>query len=314
VRRVTLAQRDQPTPQDAAMAKHMTPPPEFYGCILSIANALWHQRGYPVAEPFVAAMRDRLGADVREADFAGDTAGALREVNAWVARATRDRIREVLSTLPPITRVLLANAVYFKARWVERFFKGGTRLLPFTTGTGARVEVTTMQVGAYFRYAKLSATEVIELPYTGGAISMYVLVPTLGGLAQLERVLDLDRVATALTERRVTLRMPKFRVESSFMLGKILGELGIVDAFGPAADFTRVSSEPGFALSDVVHKTFVDVDENGTEAAAVTIPMLAGAGPPRDIVEMHVDRPFVFAIVDKPTNTILFMGRVEDPR
>jgi serpin B len=311
--RAALATRDQPTANELAMAKYMSPPPESHGCLLTIANAMWHQIGYPVAAPFVAAMRDRLGAEVREVDFS-NTEAARQQVNAWAAAATRDRIREVLSTIPPLTRVLLANAVYFKARWAEQFFAPGTRPMPFTTGGGSRVDVPTMQVGAYFRYAKLSATEVVELPYTGGAISMLVMLPVLGGLGAFERVVDLDRVATALTQRRVTLSMPKFRVESSFMLGDTLRELGIRDAFSPAADFTPVSSEPGFALSDVIHKTYVDVDERGTEAAAVTMPMLAGAGPPRDVVEMHVDRPFVFAIVDKPTNTILFMGRVEDPR
>ena len=312
--RTALAKRSEPTSSEAALAKHMSSPPELYGCQLSIANALWHQAGYPIATPYVAAMRDRLGAEVRAVDFAGDTAGAVRDVNAWAAQATRDRIREVVSSLPSFTRVLLANAVYFKARWAEQFLERATRPLPFSTAAGERVDVPTMQLGGYFSYAKLSAVEVIELPYSGGAIAMLVLVPVRGGLADFERVVDLARVATALTSRRVNLRMPKFRVESSFMLGDPLRELGIVDAFSPRADFAPVSSEPGFALSDVVHKTYVDVDERGTEAAAVTMPMLVGAGPPRDIVEMHVDRPFVFAIVDKPTNTILFMGRVEDPR
>jgi serpin B len=308
-----LAARNQPSAREAALARFEGAQPDSYGCVLETANALWHQRGYPIDAAYVAALEGRLGAAPREADFAGDRGAAVRAINAWAAGATHDRIAHIVDDLDPLTRVVLANAIYFKARWAEPFEPRATTPGPFATASGQRVDVPMMRNRKYFPYARVGPAQALELPYSGGAISMIVVLPDAGAFGDVERALDIERIAAALVPRMVQLSMPKFRVECAFMLRAALGELGVVDAFARTADFSAISHEPGFALDQVLHKTYVDLDEVGTEAAAVTMPMLCGAGMPRDIVELRIDRPFVFAIRDAPTGTVLFVGRVEDP-
>jgi serpin B len=315
-----LASRSQLTPREKSHLEWMKDaPPDTFGCHLSVANAMWRQSGYAVRPEFVETLRNRLGADVREADFQRAPAPAVEAVNAWAAQATRDRIREVLQEkqLDPQTRVLLANAVYFKARWEHEFSDGVTRPAPFHLLDGSRIHVPTMHDMGYRLSARDGALQALQLPYTGGALAMIILLPDAGKLEQVERELDgdrIDRLLGSMKNQQTEIAMPKFRVESSFLLKSALQGMGLATAFTPKADFSRVSAEPGFALTEVIHKTFVDVNERGTEAAAVTVPMAAGSAPPRKVVEFRVDRPFLFAIRDLPTKTTVFLGRVVDPR
>jgi serpin B len=314
-----LAKRSEPSPRERRSLPRQPTDSDELGCRLTIANALWHQRGYPIAPAFVSALHDQLGAEVHGTDFAGAAADAVREVNAWAAKATHDRIREVAASLPPQTRVLVANAIHFKARWWAQFGERATHPKPFHLLDGSRVDVPTMHHGGWFQYARDGELQALELPYVGNAISMLVLVPDAGRLADLERTLDaarLERVLKAMQSRFVVLAMPKFRVEASYMLRPVLEDLGLGRAFTADADFSGISPEPGFRIDDVIHRTYVDVDEHGTEAAAVTMPVLVGAAPQRqpDFVQLVVDRPFLFAIRDAPTQTILFIGKVVDPR
>jgi serpin B len=315
-----LASRSQPTPREKSHLEWMKDaPPDTFGCHLSTANAMWRQAGYPVRPEFVETLRTRLGAEVREADFQGARAAAVKAVNAWAAQATRDRIREVLQEkqLDPQTRVLLANAIYFKARWEHEFSDGVTRPAPFHLLDGSKIHVPTMHDMGYRLSARDGAIHALQLPYTGGALAMILLLPDAGKLGQVERELDgarLDRLLQSMKNQQTEIAMPKFRVESSFLLKSTLQAMGLATTFTPQADFSRISSEPGFALTEVIHKTFVDVNERGTEAAAVTVPMAAGSAPPRKVIEFRVDRPFLFVIRDLPTKTNVFMGRVVDPR
>jgi serpin B len=312
-----LAKRAEPSPRERRSLPRRPTDTDELGCRLTIANALWHQRGYPIAPAFVSALDRQLGAEVHGTDFAaGD---AVRDINAWAAKATRDRIREVVSSLPPLTRVVVANAIHFKARWSQQFGELATRPEPFHLLDGSRVDVPTMHGGGLLHYARDSELQVIELPYVGDVISMLVLVPDAGGLADAERTLDaarLERILKAFTRRIVQLAMPRFRVEASYQLRSALEALGLARAFAADADFSGISPEPGFCIDDVIHRTYVDVDEHGTEAAAVTMPLMEGSAPrpPRDIVKLAVDRPFLFAIRDAPTQTILFIGKIVDPR
>jgi serine protease inhibitor len=315
-----LAKRSEPSPRERRALPRQPTDSDELGCRLTIANALWHQRGYPIAPAFVSALQTQLGAEVHGADFAGAAADAVREVNAWAANATRGRIRDVVSSLPPQTRVLVANAIHFKARWSHQFGERATHPEPFCLLDGSRVDVPTMHHGAVLNYARDGELQALELPYVGDAVSMLVLLPDAGRLADVERTVDaarLERVLKAMQSRLVTLAMPKFRVEASYMLRAPLEELGLAGAFTKDADFSGISPEPGFRIDDVIHRTYVDVDEHGTEAAAVTMPVLLGAAPPpvpRDILKLVVDRPFLFAIRDAPTQTILFIGKLVDPR
>jgi len=315
-----LASRSQPTAREKSHLEWLKDaPPDTFGCHLSVANAMWRQTGYAVKPEFLETLRSRLGADAREADFRGAPAEAVNAVNAWAAQATRDRIPQVLQErqLDPMTRVLLANAIYFKARWEHEFSDGVTRPAPFHLLDGSRIHVPTMHDMGYRLSARDGVLHALQLPYTGGALAMIVLLPDAGKLEQAERELDdarIDRLLSSMKNQQTEISMPKFRVESSFLLKSTLQAMGLATSFTPQADFSRISSEPGFALTEVIHKTFVDVNERGTEAAAVTVPMAAGSAPPRKVVEFRVDRPFLFAIRDLPTKTTVFMGRVVDPR
>jgi serpin B len=315
-----LARRSEPSAREKNLLEGMEGvPPDTFGCHLSVASAMWRQKGYAVRPEFAETLGSRLGAELGEADFSGAPAEAVKAVNAWAAKATRDKIRDVLQEkqLDPLTRVLLANAIYFKARWSHEFYEGVTRPEPFHLQDGERVHVPTMHDMSYRPTARDGDVHALMLPYTGEALAMIVLLPDPGRLEKVEQATDgarLDGLLESMKSQQTELAMPKFRVESMFQLRATLQALGLSTAFTPQADFSGISSEPGFALSEVIHKTFVDVNEKGTEAAAVTMPMAAGSAPPKKVVEFRVDRPFLFAIRDLPTKTTLFMGRVVDPR
>jgi serpin B len=287
---------------------------------LSLANALWVQTGYPVNPAFVETLRNRLGADMKNADFGGAPSEAARGVNEWVDGATRGKIREILSEsqLDPLTRMILANAIYFKAPWLSQFPEGATKREPFHRLDGRSVHVLMMHDTTYRRYARGDGFQALELPYGNDFVLMLLILPDEGQFERVERELDVGSVTELTRIARpieVALALPRFRIASSFTLREPLTRIGIKLAFTPGADFTPISTEPGFALGDVLHKTVVEVDERGTEAAAVTAAVTLGASPfePPKPIEYRVDRPFLFLIQDKPTGTILFMGRVLDP-
>ncbi len=287
---------------------------------LSVANALWVQRGYRVNAGFVETLRNRLGAEVSETDFADAPSEAARDVNRWVGEATRGKIRQILSEsdIDALTRMILANAIYFKAPWLHPFRERATKPEPFHLLGGRAVEVPMMHATEERRYARGEGFQAVEVPYGNDWVVMLLVLPDEGRLEAVERELDVGSVVESTRNAArvdVALALPRFRVESSFALRQPLNRIGIKDAFEPGADFTRVSDEPGFALGNVLHKAVVDVDEKGTEAAAATAVILSGSAllEPPPPLEFRVDRPFLFLVLDKPTGTVLFMGRVLDP-
>lgn len=315
-----LAKRSELTPQQQNLLKYS---PEMsasdFGCHLTVANALWRQKGYPVNPDYVAALKSGMGAEVGEADFQGAKPAAVKAINDWAAKATRDKVKNVLteSQVDPLTRVILANAIYFKARWESEFSEYGTEPRPFTLEDGKKISVPTMMSLGHRLTARDGKVLALQLPYSGDKLAMLVLLPDPGALGQVEKDLSaaqLDRLQAGMKGNTTEVTLPKFRIESTFVLKQALQALGLASAFSPTADFSGISSEPGFALSEVLHKTYVDVNEKGTEAAAVTVPMGAGSAPPKKNVEFKADRPFLFAIRDLPTKTTLFLGRVADPR
>jgi serpin B len=269
---------------------------------------------------FKETLRNQLSADVKETDFAGAPAEAVREVNVWVDEATRGKIREILSEsqIDALTRVILANAIYFKAPWLNQFDEEDTKSERFHLLDGRSVDVPMMHATESRRYARAHGFQALEVPYGNDWVVMLLVLPDEDQFEAVERELDFGSVLELTRSARsdeVALALPRFRVESSFALREPLMQIGIKGAFAPAADFTPVSDEPGFALGEVLHKAVVDVDEQGTEAAAATAVLMCGAslGEPPPPIEFRVDRPFLFLIEDKPTGTILFVGRVLDP-
>lgn len=315
-----LASRSELTPVQKNHLQYMEGvKPDIFGCHLRVANALWRQKGYPVKPEYVDALKRGMGAEVGEADFRGAKAAAVKAINDWVAKATRDKIKDVVSErqLDDLTRVVLANAIHFKAAWEDDFPDHSTQPRPFTLADGKKIQAPTMLSLGHRSTARDGKITALKLDYSGEKLAMLVLLPEPGALAQVEKDLNaaqLDRLEAGMKSAMTEVQMPKFKIESTFPLRMPLQSLGLAGAFAPGADFSGISSEPGFALSEVIHKTFVDVNEKGTEAAAVTMMAAAGSAPPKKNVEFKADRPFLFVIRDLPTKTTLFMGRVMDPR
>ncbi|UPW00638.1 serpin family protein [Halorussus gelatinilyticus] len=285
---------------------------------LTTANAVWGQEGYPFREEFLDLLDAYYGAGLRLADFRGSPETARKRINSWVADNTGNRIEDLLvrGSIDQTTRLVLTNAVYFSARWKVPFSEEETEPREFTALDGTTTEVPTMHQSIEVQYAEIEGHQLVELPYANEATSMVVVLPAAGEFEDFEASLTVDRLATMLdrtTEALVDLALPKFKVDSSVGLVEALKSLGVERAFGPSADLSGMSAEEdsGLSVSDVRHRSVVSVDERGTEAAAATAAIIAEDAPPRQ-VEMRVNRPFLFYVRDRPTETPLFVGRVTD--
>jgi serpin B len=283
---------------------------------LSLANALWGERSMTFLEPFLDALAGNYGASLRLVEYAGDPAGARRAINDWVAAQTRDRIRDLLpeDAVDAETRLVLTNAIALSAPWDTPFEPSATADGPFNRLSGGPVTVPFMRQTEQLPYAKGDGWEAVELPYVGRELGMTVVVPDAGRFAAVEAGVDLAAAVAALQPRQVALGLPRWTFRTQAMLAEVLAAMGMPTAFTDAADFSGMTADAALAISRVVHQAFIAVDEKGTEAAAATAvamrPTSANLDPP---VAVTVDRPFLFAVRDVPTNTLLFLGRVVDP-
>jgi serpin B len=236
-----------------------------------------------------------------------------------VSDQTEKRIQDLIPSgaLNTLTRLVLTNAIYFNAAWATPFTQSATQDGPFTLLEGSRVTAPMMRQTGSFSYAKGSGLLAVELPYDGYELSMVILLPDAGQFESTEAALDGDQLEALLANlaaQQVALTMPKFEFTSDFSLRETLSDMGMPVAFSPSADLTGMASKRELFLSDVFHKAFVSVDENGTEAAAATAVVVGLTSMPAEPVEVKLDRPFLFLIRDRKTGTILFLGRVVDPR
>jgi serpin B len=288
---------------------------------LSTVNALWGQKDYPFQAEFVKLTRDHYGAGLREVDFAGDTEGAGKAINDWVERETQNRIKELIGQkiLSKDTRLVLTNAIYFKAGWASKFDKDSTKDEPFFLANGEKAKAPLMHQTQDFPYYAADDLQALELPYIDKDLSMLVLLPKkAAGLAALEKDLTADRLATIVEKLRrnpVNLSLPRFRMTDAFELKKPLEALGMKKAFDAAADFSGLNGgKEELYLSAVLHKTFVAVDEEGTEAAGATAVVVKPKdGGPRETANFRADHPFLFLIRDTRNGSVLFLGRLSDP-
>ena len=317
--REALTARQKRLFEDSGMAKDAAITPEDMTFRLVAANKLWVQAGYTLAPTYVDLLARSLDMTPESVDFTASPEDACRRINQWVGEATFGRIREVITprNLSKLTRALVANAIYFKARWAETFSAQATHDARFHRLDDSTVMVPTMRQAGYFAYAADDETQLIELPYSNPDVVMDIVLPRRGHFAAVDSMLSMPYFYTLIGEQNkavyVDLSLPRFRIETSLLLAETLQALGLVDAFRTSADFTALSPEPGFHIDEVLHRTFITVDEEGTEAAAVTIPMMDGAGMPPKAIEVRVDRPFFFVVRDVPSNSILFLGRCVDP-
>jgi len=288
---------------------------------LSIANALWGQQGFAFLPGFLDLLAENYGAGMRLVDYTIDPEGARLAINEWVSDETRERIQDLIPSgaIDAMTRLVLANAIYFKAGWRNTFNAEVTAPAPFTLPDGSTIQVEMMSQEESFGYALLEGYRAIELPYQEGNVSMLVILPDEGRFADIEQALDpamVEALVGNLTYGPVVLSLPKFTTEASFRLNDALQALGMGDAFDAArADFSGMDGARDLFIGSVLHKAFVAVDENGTEAAAATaVIMELMSAPILEPIEFTIDRPFVYLIRDNQTGMLLFVGRVLDPR
>ena len=283
-----------------------------------IANRLWGQSGYKFLPAYLQLTKDRYGADLGEVDFIHQTEAARKAINSWVEAQTKDKIKDLIQSgvLSSDTRLVLTNAIYFKGKWDSQFEKSATKNLPFHLATDSKIDVPMMFQKHEFKYGKSDDLLILELPYIGKDLSMIVLLPNeTNGLQSLETKLtpaNLEKWTSALHEQEVLVYLPKFTMASQFSLNDVLQSLGMRAAFSPEADFSGMDGKKDLYLSAVVHKAFVDVKEEGTEAAAAT-GVVVETTAVRCPTTFRADHPFVFLIRDGKTGSILFMGRLVSP-
>jgi serpin B len=306
-------------PAFAGLLRGLRADPKTKGYQLHLANALWAQKGHPFLPEYVKLVKDNYDAGLEEIDFEHAPDQARRTINAWVAKQTDDKIEELLPpTLPrPDTLLVLTNAIYFKGDWALPFKKQSTHDGPFHLADGGNATVPLMTQTARFPYLEGDTYQALELPYAGNDLSMVVLLPKQAdGLPDLERQLTAGKLRPALAKLRPTevqVVLPRFKVTGAFDLAGTLQALGMKTAFTEKADFSGMDGERDLFVSAVIHKAYVDVNEEGTEAAAAT-----GVLMTRAAVRIHpvfrADHPFVFLIRDTRSGSILLLGRLANPQ
>jgi serpin B len=310
---------------------------------LNIANALWAEKSFTFKKEFLEAIRNNFAQEsgwfsasgvfgfigmagqegLRQLDFRHSPESARQTINTWVEKQTNDKIKGLIpqGMITGDTRLVLTNAMYFKGKWESQFEKKLTRQDPFILLDGKEIKVPMMRRTHSFGYAEETDLQVLEMPYRGGELSMVVLLPPKQRrLEDFEQSLTQDKVdhwLKGLETRKVEVYVPKFKMTTEFQLKKNLTRLGMIDAFSLAsADFSGMTGNKDLFIGEAVHKAFVDTNEEGTEAAAATaVTMRTGMAStkPNPIPVFRADHPFLFLIRHKPSNCILFFGRVTKP-
>jgi len=294
------------------------------GYQLSVANALWGQKGEPFLPDFLGLLKTSYSAGLTDLDFAKDAEAARKTINTWVEKQTRDKIKDLIKAgvLDRDTRLVLTNAIYFKGDWAEKFKKDATKDAEFRTGEPeAKVAppVPMMNRTGDYAYTEDDSLQAVKLPYGGNELSMVVLLPKkVDGLAAVEKSLTPQNLAKWMPQgqRKVVLSLPKFKLTCEFELSKTLAAMGMADAFSDKADFSGMNGKHDLLISNVIHKAFVDVNEEGTEAAAATavaVGLMSVVVEPPPVV-FKADHPFIFLIRHEKTGAILFLGRVANPK
>jgi serpin B len=295
------------------------------GYEFNIANRLFGQADYPFKQPFLNITDRDYGAPLEPLDYASDPEAARVRINDWVEDQTNQKIRELLpeGILNKTTRLVLTNAIHFDGSWKHKFDEKLTREESFFSG-GGESQVPMMRQLQNFPYAELPGVQLLEMPYAGDDLSLVAILPTeQDGLARMEATLTpemLDAGLNALRETQVNVTFPRFTFDSSFKLSDTLKAMGMTDAFDPDfADLTGIANpmDERLLISDVVHKAFIDVNEEGTEAAAATAVIIGALSrcvcPPPLPKEFRADHPFLFALRDRHSGSLIFLGRVVDP-
>ncbi|MDV4344013.1 serpin family protein [Methanoculleus sp. YWC-01] len=284
---------------------------------LRTANALWAEETYSFLPEYIGAAARWYGANVTNLDFISDPGGSRETINRWVEGETEEKIRDLLppGSIDPLTRLVITNAIYFKGTWVEQFDANETTKEEFRVGPDETATVAMMHGNAVYPYAETEALQVLEMPYAHGnetELAMLVLLPKDDTLTAAEEALDAERLAglrESLVSQNVRVFFPKFTLDAEYSLPPALAAMGMPTAFTDDADLSGMDGTKDLFVTGVFHKAFIDVNEEGTEAAAATGVVVGGGVAPI----FRADHPFVFLITEKDSGTILFMGRVVNP-
>ena len=285
-----------------------------------IANRLWGQQGYQFLPEFLQVTREQYRAELALQDFVTKAEEARKTINAWVEKQTEEKIKDLIppGVLNQLTRLVLTNAIYFKGKWASQFDKKATQEAPFKLALKKTVNVPMMHRKEKYKHATMDDAQILELPYVGNELSMFIVLPqTVDGLLELEKRLTPTNLGTwlsALRKKEVNVYLPRFTMTSQFQMNEVLKSMGMPSAFTPdAADFSGMDGKRDLFISAVIHKAFVDVNEEGTEAAAAT-GVVVGLTSVQITPEFRADHPFLFLIRDNRTGAILFVGRMVNPK
>jgi len=308
--------QDKLHPGFASLNKTLNGNGEKGGYLLLGANRLWGQQGSGFLPEFLTITRTRYDAELAEVDFVRQTEQARKQINTWVEERTQGKIKELITPdiLDALTCLVLTNAIYFKGDWTKPFDNKVTKDAPFQITSQQRTNVPMMHQQGDFRYWAGDGLKILELPYGRGHLSMLVLLPDeTGGLHDLEARLtsgNLSQWLMNVREQPVRVFLPRFKLSSQFRLKNALNAMGMLLAFSGRADFSAMNGKRDLFISAVIHKVLVDVNEEGTEAAAASAVIMTRSIPE----EFRADHPFVLLIRDNRTGSILFLGRLMNPR
>ena len=288
------------------------------GFRLHVVNAIWGQKDFKFSSEYLDLLAENYGAGLRVLDFIKATEPSRIAINQWVSDQTEGKIKDLVprGAIDQLTTLVLTNAIYFNAAWKNQFHPEATSSGTFHLLTGSDVSVPLMKQMESLGYAQGDNYQAVELPYDGNELSMVILLPRLDQFKTFEASLNSQQVSNiigTIQYKPVTLSMPKFKFESSFGLKKTLSNMGMPVAFSSDADFSGMDGKKDLFITDVIHKSFVSVDESGTEAAAASAVIVGTTSMPASPVELTIDHPFIFLIRDIKTGTILFVGRVLNP-
>jgi serine protease inhibitor len=283
---------------------------------LNIANSIWYRNTFSVEQDFIATNQEFYDAEVQDLDFGDPSARDI--INGWVEEKTNDKIRDIIKEISPATVMFLINAIYFNGTWTYEFDKDYTSDNDFYLSGGGVIQVPTMHLTADIMYADNNMFSAVELFYGDGNYSMVILLPdngkTVSDVVNELTVDTWDEWTTGFSEAKVSVGLPKFKFEFGDSLNKVLSDMGMGVAFDPdEADFSKINPEQQIFISMVKQQAYIDVNEEGTEAAAATVVEMELTAMPDDLIYFTVNRPFLFVIKEKDTNSIIFIGRVMKP-
>ncbi len=286
---------------------------------LYTANALWAQKDYPFSEEYVALVKKYFGASAQNLDFINEAEKSAQAINSWAEKNTNGKIKQIVSKdMLSGIRLVITNSVYFKGQWATQFDKSKTKEEDFETSPGNKIKVQMMSTGEgeqKYKYAETEDLQAIELPYKGKELSMFILLPKENDIAGLENSLTEEKfsdIKESMYETEIPVKIPRFKFDADYSLGDDLQQMGMQEAFLDSANFSVMDTLKGLKIGFVVHKAVIEVNEEGTEAAAVTAVGMMTTSV-REPLIFRADHPFVFVIQDNKTGSILFIGKIIDP-